>query len=326
MGARDLPTERYLYKAPTSLARLAISARNYDGQSVTLPARTHFGSPIAGAWAALESAPQFGDPAGAIIPHSTRARLIPTPQLRPLQQPSPLLAPLSGAPYLSPAPGTPRHGLPSTGQRTPLENSAFPREQLGPSRCPVFERLNEKHRLVHRCRFVHLDDLLAVFKHLVNEHSDARCPICYDELLEAEDLEISHFKKRPAFFERIQYAIAHIRYSHTRPWYCRVCGERFGAKRSYNEHMTKNPAHKSPERTALSGYYDAETQFFDRRLGGCTNKEALDSWGLDYAAVMSRRHRAWPNDDASQAQISPRGDRAQPPHAAPTPGLYSQPL
>ena len=190
----------------------------------------------------------------------------------------------------------------------------------------MFERLSEKHRLVHRCRFVRLHDLLAVFKHLVNEHIEARCPICYDELLKVEGLEIGHFKNRPAFFERIQYVIAHIRRRHTKPWYCRVCDESFGAKRSYNEHMTKNPAHESPERTALSGYYDAEAQFLDRRLGGCANKEALDSWELDCATVKSRHHCAWPNDDAPQAQINPRGDRAQPPPAARTVGLHSQPL
>ena len=244
---------------------------------------------------------------------------------RPLTHPP---APFGSTPFLGSIPGISRHGPPPARQRIPIENPVFLREQLGPSdrlfRCPVFERLCKEQRLVHRCQSVRLDDLLAVLKHLVNEHMDACCPICYRELLEVKNLEVSHFKKGPAFFEKIQYAIAHIRWNHTKPWYYRVCNLRFGAKTNYNVHMREHPDHETRERKSIAGYYDEKMQSSDEKLGRCSNKEALDDWELD-RPVESRRYSVWPNDGVFPARTGPREDRVFPPPAAPTMGLHSQP-
>ena len=316
---RHHSTDRYLYRTPTSLAQAEISASTSDRHS----ACANPGTPTAGGWTALELAPQFGGPARATTPRFTLAHPIPDPQPLPPSQ-----APFGGTLISRSIPSAAWHGPPLARERIPCEDLVFLREQLGSSepsfQCPVFERLLRKEpRPVHRCRLVRLDDLFAVLKHLVDEHMDACCPICYHELLEVENLEIGHFKMGPAFFEKIQYAIAHIRWKHTKPWHCRVCDLRFGAKTNYNDHMKKNPAHKSREQTDLSGYYDAEIQSLDKRLGKCANKEALDDWILD-CPVENRRNRAWPNDGASQAQSSPQEDGASPPTTL-TAGLHSQP-
>ena len=272
-GTGSFLFEHYLDGMPTSTARLEISTRNSDGQPAMLPLRAHLRAPIAVARTAPDPVPQFGGPARTTTPRFTRVHLIPA-------HPQPL----------SP---------PSVRQRISLEDSAILQEQLSPPdppfRCPVFERLSEDQRLVHRCRCTRLGDLCAVLKHLVDEHMNSRCPICYDKLLGIKDLEIGHLKEVPAFFEKIQYAIAHIRCKHTKPWYCQVCNLRFGAKAKYNAHMEKNPAHNSLERIVIAGYYDKKTQASDEKLGKCSNKADLDDWECD-RSVESRRYYACSND------------------------------
>ena len=45
--------------------------------------------------------------------------------------------------------------------------------------------------------------------------------------------------------------------------------------------MKQYPAHNSPERIAISGYYDGKTKASDKNLGKCSNKADLDDWEMD---------------------------------------------
>lgn len=204
----------------------------------------------------------------------------------------------------------------------PLPTGVYPDSEplYLPFACLVFEKLSKK-RCDHPCQYVRLGDMLDVLTHIVKWHIDTCCPICYRELLRIKDLDSSHLKK--AVFGAIEDVIAHIRWIHTKPWFCRVCDLRFGAKTKYNLHMRMHPDHETLERKAISGYYDEEMRSSDKKLGKCTNKEALDDWELDCPA--ENRNRAGPNDSAFQTRTGPREDCALLPPAAPTVGLQSQP-
>lgn len=114
--------------------------------------------------------------------------------------------------------------------------------------------------------------------HIVTQHIDACCQICYRELLRFKDLNTKDLKK--AAFGAIENVIAHIRWNHTKPWYCRVCSLAFGAKTKYNDHMREHLDHNSRERIDITGYCCEGMQPSDENLGRCTNKADLDNWEL----------------------------------------------
>lgn len=60
--------------------------------------------------------------------------------------------------------------------------------------------------------------MLGVLTHIVTLHIDTCCPICYRDLLRNKFLDTSHLKE--AVFGAIENVIAHIRWIHTKPWFC----------------------------------------------------------------------------------------------------------
>ena len=171
--------------------------------------------------------------------------------------------------------------------------------------CLVFEKLSVTRKWDHPCRDVHLSDMFEALEHIVTQHIDTCCQICYRELLQFKDLSTKDLKK--AAFGAIENVIAHIRWNHTKPWYCWVCCWAFGSKTKYHAHMREYPAHTS--RIDIAGYCCEEMKFSDERLGRCTNKADLDDWELDCPV-----YRPLPNSNSFQA----REDRA-------SVGLHSQP-